>query len=345
MIPITDSNHLNFRLVRGKLRQDAVVDLVHTATGDRLLHFSYRPRTQTVVFNDCVSQVWGGELIFDVSGQGAIDIMVSLVSEDCIRIEASFADPFCFLKRVPSIPLNQLGLNCASLFTFTHTHVPNWNEFGRPKRLTTRISEHTSPEKLRSVLSGKTENDAVLIVGSAPSVKDHLSDVAAFKGDVWALNDAYFWLLENEIKPEVLFINDTRFVRKRAADLNLLEDPSIVTLHTVDTSEIDAQHPEISRLQVLGRDGFSEELGSVYHGCSVFTTALQCAVASGRTRIHIVGVMLPPPMLYSRIDGSVQLPEYVHTHQIRSVRLGMETLRRPTIDYKIYEASSNLQFL
>lgn len=195
------------------------------------------------------------------------------------------------------------------------------------------------PERWRPSLEG------VLIVGSAPSVSEHSDYIRSFKGEVWALNDALFWLIDHEIQPDIFFCTDGRFIREKFDALSKTSRLKMVSISSVDIPEQIAKTHDITILPVEGRDGFSTEWGYVYHGCSVFFTALHCAVALRYKRIQSVGILLSPPGTYRRVDGSVRMPEYVHHIQMRNAILAMSAIRQLGLHFEPLEATSNLAFM
>lgn len=187
--------------------------------------------------------------------------------------------------------------------------------------------------------------DDVLIIGSAHTVEEHEAQIRAFRGELWALNDAVFWLNKKKVHVDRLFVTDSRFVIKRKGTLSQAKFGHIVTIDRVDWASTDVSKDRITTLHSLGRDGFSREFGAVFHGCSVFFTALQCVASLHYAAVTTCGVLLSTPVAYKRIDGTRSLPEYVHNVQIANARSAMKRLRESRISFKCLEATSNLNFL
>lgn len=187
--------------------------------------------------------------------------------------------------------------------------------------------------------------DDVLIIGSAHTVEEHEAQVRAFRGEIWALNDAVFWLNKKKVHVDRLFVTDSRFVMKKRDTLSQAQFGQIVTIDTVDWAPTDVSKDRITTLHSLGRDGFSRNFGAVFHGCSVVFTALQCAAALHYSAVTTCGVILSPPITYKRIDGTQSLPEYVHNVQISNARRAMKHLREAKITFESLESASNLNFL
>lgn len=201
------------------------------------------------------------------------------------------------------------------------------------------------PEQAAPIRPWQKTGERVLIVGSAPTTRQFADRIRAFNGEVWALNDALFWLNETNISVDRLFVTDTRFLRKNVKQMPKANFGALVTIDTVDIVADLPDGTEIFTLKCVGRDGFVTEFGKVFHGCSVLFTALQCAAALRYPNINTCGVLLSCPSLYARIDGTRSLPEYVHDVQIRNARLAMTRLREQGIRFEAFENHSNLNFL
>jgi hypothetical protein len=182
----------------------------------------------------------------------------------------------------------------------------------------------------------------VLITGSAPTLKDHADAIAAWDGEIWALNDSIFWLNERSIHPDCLFVTDPRFMVLRARQLESAHFGRLVTTDKVRLPDIKAP---VTVLEVLGRNGFSTNWGKVYHGCSVLFPALQCAFSLGYPHVSTCGILLSPPGLYSRIDGSIHMPEYVFRDQIQNARRARRIFHNDGIALDCFETTSNLRFV
>lgn len=187
--------------------------------------------------------------------------------------------------------------------------------------------------------------DNLLIIGSAPSIEHYLTKIQKFQGERWALNDSWFWLEKHGITVDKVFITDTRFIKKSVKRIESSSCPTIVTTHTVDLSSIEHLEKNIYVFRALGRDGFSLKYGEVYHGCSVFFTAIQTAFSQKYQNIAVCGVSFPPPGSYFRIDGSSHMPEYVHNIQLNNAHHALKKLRDFDINLEVFEPESNLNFL
>ncbi|MPW28743.1 hypothetical protein F9L16_06960 [Agarivorans sp. B2Z047] len=183
----------------------------------------------------------------------------------------------------------------------------------------------------------------VIIVGSAPSAKNHIDYIRSFKGEVWALNDAIFWLEKESIQVSKLFATDQRFFLKSANELRNIHCNVIVSIDTIDTRFFPRKN--VYLFKSLGRDGFSLKSGEVYHGCSVLFTALQYAYHSRCIELATTGVMLHPPYSYKRIDGSNSLPEFVILSQLKNLRATLSYFRAAGIKLKALEENSNVNFM
>ena len=199
-------------------------------------------------------------------------------------------------------------------------------------------------ETLRKIISKERK---LLIIGSAPTLTHHMDFIASFDGDIWALNDAWMHVERHGIKISSAVVTDSRFIRKRYREIAASPCSNLITINTVDLDPIKEKKINAFVLKSLGRDGFSRELGKVYHGCSVFFTALQtaCSYELNYESIKCCGILLSPPTSYARIDGSNHMPEYVHAIQLKNARHAMEEIRRFRINFVALDAESNLNYL
>ncbi|WP_137172901.1 hypothetical protein [Massilia sp. HP4] len=199
-------------------------------------------------------------------------------------------------------------------------------------------------ETLRNIVSKKKE---LLIVGSAPTLTHHMELIKKFDGDIWALNDAWMHVEQHGIRIDAAVVTDSRFLKKRRSEINSSPCCDLITIDTVNLDPIREKKINAYVLKSLGRDGFSRELGEVYHGCSVFFTALQtaCSYTLNYENIKSCGVLLSPPKSYARIDGSNHMPEYVHATQLKNARRAMEEIRKFRINFEALDAESNLNYL
>jgi hypothetical protein len=185
----------------------------------------------------------------------------------------------------------------------------------------------------------------VLLVGSAPTLADHLDRLASYDGEVWALNDAAFWCEDNGISLSRVIIADQRFLKKRSHELNRLRCRRIMIKDNLRLTQGQMPEAEVYGVECRGRDGFSDEPGRAFHGCSVAMFAAQCAVSEGFSRVDFAGVLLHPPRKYARIDGSRSLPEYVYPVQLNNARLAAENMRARGVSFGALEPDSSINFL
>jgi hypothetical protein len=185
----------------------------------------------------------------------------------------------------------------------------------------------------------------VLIVGSAPTIENYKDQISNFKGEIWSLNDAWFWLEENGISVDKAFITDGRFIKHTYQKIAKTQCSTIVVIDHVNLDLIHELNKKVYIFRSLGRDGFSLKYGEVYHGCSVFFTALQTAVAMKYKEISCCGILLYPPSNYQRINGNSVMPEYVHSIQLNNVKKAKYQLDRLMIALNVFEPESNLNFL
>ncbi len=204
----------------------------------------------------------------------------------------------------------------------------------RNKKNEAQLAEHLLEKKHR-----------ILIVGSAPTLPKYIEKIKTFDGECWALNDAWFWLEKNYIKVSLAFITDSRFINQSIAKIESAHCNHIVTINSVNWAKLQELKKNILVLKSIGRDGFSIRPGEVFHGCSVFFTALQTAFNLGATDISICGVLLSPPGKYMRINGTKGTPEYVHEIQLRNAKKAFDLLEKFDIKTTIFEPESNLNYL
>jgi hypothetical protein len=186
-------------------------------------------------------------------------------------------------------------------------------------------------------------HDDLLIVGGAPSSKLYLDKIIEHKGEIWALNDAVFWLEGNDIKVDKLVVADQRFIDKKQTQIKSLNCKSIISADYLDLSMISDFNN--FKIKVLGRDGVSEKVGEAYHGCTVANFSLQIARLLKYKAIYTVGVLLHFPTSYERIDGTKSMPEFVHHNQIKNMKKIIQRIRKDRIDINAFEPNSNVNFL
>lgn len=339
MQKLETTNRLLFHLETLEIDDARWADIWDQTTGARVLHISVRP-DGWLILNDYSECRWGEEIAYPTGSADKLSITVSLTGQGAIQIDSNLFDSICFLSRTHLSDTSQLDFDHDPNFVILRQSIPAWDEVGKPCRTKAPIEL-----PMTAGLGLDRQANSVLIVGSAPSVADHVDRIRAFEGDVWALNDALFWMEDHDIQADALFVNDGRFLKKREDDLKRFTDLRVVSLQTVDTTPIAQMNGHVSRLKVMGRVGFDDTPGQVYHGCSVFITAIQCAAALKYRSIDIAGVMFPPPMHYARVDNTKTLPEYVYPYQIASTQLAMRALRQRAVRVETYEPNSNLMFL
>lgn len=198
------------------------------------------------------------------------------------------------------------------------------------------------PERTQPDLLSKSEE--VMIVGGAPTIANYLKAIKKFTGEIWALNDAVFWLEENNIKVDKLIIADQRFVEKQADALLGLSCKSLIAADYIDLSILPSYKCNKYSVRILGRDGVSDKLGEAYHGCTVAGLALQTARLVNPKSITLVGVLLHFPTSYKRIDGTQTMPEYVHKSQIVNMKRLVQKIREEGISLTALEPNSNINF-
>lgn len=193
----------------------------------------------------------------------------------------------------------------------------------------------------------KHESGKLIIVGSAPTLNSHLDYLKKFEGDIWALNDAWIYLEERGIKVHAAVATDSRFIKKRQNEIKKSLCRNLITIDAVDLTPIAEKQMHAFVMKSLGRDGFSREIGKVYHGCSVFFTALQtaCSYSLSYDAIECCAILLSPPTSYRRIDGTSHMPEYVHAVQLKNAQRAMQEIRKFRINFTVLDAESNLNFL
>jgi hypothetical protein len=188
----------------------------------------------------------------------------------------------------------------------------------------------------------KSSSEELLIIGGAPSSIDYLEKIKEHKGDVWALNDAVFWLEKNNIKVDKLIICDQRFVDKLFYKVENIICKHIVAGHYIDFSQFTPDFFYLYRVNILGRDGISTRPEDAYHGCTVANVALQVARFLNYKSIYTVGVLLHFPTQYKRIDGSNTMPEFVFNYQIKNIKKTVQTIRKERICIEAFENNSSI---
>lgn len=203
------------------------------------------------------------------------------------------------------------------------------------------------PVDMMNDLMEKHKSGKLIIVGSAPTLGSHIEYLKQYEGDVWALNDAWMYLEERGISVSAAVATDSRFIKKRQTEIKKSACQNLITIDAVDLDPISEKQMRVFVMKSLGRDGFSREIGKVYHGCSVFFTALQsaCSYSLNYKFIECCAVLLSPPTSYTRIDGTSHMPEYVHAVQLKNARRAMQEIRKFRISLTILDAESNLNFL
>lgn len=189
------------------------------------------------------------------------------------------------------------------------------------------------------------ENESLLIIGGAPTVKEYINNIKSFKGDVWALNDAVFFLESNGIIPNKLICTDNRFIKKNESLLGFLKCKEMITTEGIfNNNEVDFKGC-IKTVKVTSRDGFSTSPGTIYHGCSVFNAALQIAYWGYYKDISTIGVLLNNPKGYTRVDSTKTMPEYVHKIQIYNLKQAKEKLSKIGVDVHAIEFNSSINYI
>ena len=185
-------------------------------------------------------------------------------------------------------------------------------------------------------------SEELLIVGGAPSSITYLEKIKQHKGDIWALNDAVFWLESNNVHVDKLIICDQRFVNKLFDNTENLICKEIVAGNYIDFSLFTSDFFSLYRVNILGRDGLSTNSKDAFHGCTVANVALQIARFLNYKSIYTVGVLLNFPTQYKRIDGSNSMPEFVFNYQIKNIKKTIQTIRKERICIEAFENNSSI---
>ncbi len=191
----------------------------------------------------------------------------------------------------------------------------------------------------------KDTTSSVLIVGSAPTIKKYLKKIKQFDGEVWALNDSWFWLEKNSVQVDRAYFTDTRFIRKALEKIKQSKCNNLITIDQIELDLIRNLNKNINVFHSLGTIGCSLRYGEVFHGCSVFFTSIQTAIAMKYDEITVCGVLFPMPGQYTRIDGTQNFPEYVHNIQLKTARITLQRIREIGLKLKVLELNSNLNYL
>ncbi|UXH41310.1 hypothetical protein [Pseudomonas promysalinigenes] len=163
------------------------------------------------------------------------------------------------------------------------------------------------------------KNIEATIVGAS----DELNlDAIQLESDIYALNSAYFHLVDQNIIPSALITGDKRFVA-RAGISKMATVNRLITFLDADP-DVNRKHAEnfqnIELFRCLGRDGFSSDSKEgFYHGCSSFFFAVQYLVSTGYKTINTHGVNFPPPEKYKRLNGVNGHPEFVYDIQLKNL--------------------------
>jgi hypothetical protein len=199
-------------------------------------------------------------------------------------------------------------------------------------------------KKKEKKIDFEPSSDELLIVGGAPSIALHLDRIKKYKGEIWALNDAIFWLENNDVSVNRLVISDQRFVHKNKDIISNIQCKGIISADYIDFEPLSEELFNNTRIKVLGRNGISENINEAFHGCTVANFALQVARLSCFKAINTVGVLLHFPTIYERIDGSKSMPEFVHDTQIINIKSVVQKIRKSGIALEAFEYNSNINF-
>ena len=180
------------------------------------------------------------------------------------------------------------------------------------------------------------------IVGASDGMKLETIDLDS---NIYALNSAYFYLVEHGITPTALITGDKRFVA-RAGTAKMATVDRLITFLDVDP-DVNRQHtenyPGIELFRCLGRDGFSSDRNEgFYHGCSSFFFAVQYLVSVGYKKINTHGVNFPPPEKYKRLNGVSGHPEFVYDIQLKNLANLKSFLTRTNTEINCGDLESNL---
>ena len=120
-------------------------------------------------------------------------------------------------------------------------------------------------------------------------------------------------------------ITDDRYFRKNLSRINLLENLYLSTFDTVSSISLTKATGIACISKNLGRDGFSEKFGQVYHGCSVLHEALQfCYWAKYENSFSWHNTSSTNVLQENRISYKVTLPQFVYFHQLRNLSLRLK---------------------
>lgn len=182
-----------------------------------------------------------------------------------------------------------------------------------------------------------------VIVGAAGGV--NTEKLTATEADVFGLNAAYFHLVSHGIQPRALVTGDRRFLVKQGID-SLADVRKLVTFeYALTADEVGRLGAEtiIETFRCSGRDGFSSNPDAgFFHGCSSFFLAVQYLVSKGYKRISTLGVIFPPPELYSRVNGQLGHPEFVYGIQLANLAGLRKQLQKHCVTLRVMDENSNI---
>ncbi len=204
--------------------------------------------------------------------------------------------------------------------------------------------DNKKPIKSEKNYIPQKEKEDLIIVGGAPSVRDHINQIKNFDGEVWALNDSVFWLEDNKLRADKLLAADQRFIQKNINRLKEIKCKNFIFADYIKLKEEHVKEKSVHRVSIIGRDGISDNLGLAFHGCTIAHLALQYARLLSFKNISITGVILDFPVSYERIDGSNTMPEFVHNIQIRNIKNIIQMMRKEDFNIVALEKNSNINF-
>lgn len=181
------------------------------------------------------------------------------------------------------------------------------------------------------------------IIGAAGDIRLEMIPKGS---DIYALNSAYFYLSDNNVRPIALITGDRRFIA-RAGSEKISSVSKVVTFYDTDETKnrflLDTS-ASVDMYNCLGRDGFSTDpIAGFYHGCSSFFLAIQYLISAGYKRIHTLGIKFPPPELYTRLNGISGHPEFVYDIQLRNLATLKKFLTDTNTQVSCLDIDSNLK--
>lgn len=191
-----------------------------------------------------------------------------------------------------------------------------------------KSADTQSSKKMQATLVGAAEGSDI---GKIDSSKD-----------IYAINSAYFYLIDNQIQPEALITGDPRFIYRTGHE-KIKTVKKLVTFRNTSDGNMKLENYNTELFNCLGRDGFStDSKAGFFHGCSSFFFAIQYLVHMGYTRINTLGVNFPPPELYNRLNGVLGHPEFVYDIQLSNLLELRKFMEQTNTEINCLDRNSNL---